>query len=43
MTRDQHIARIREQRRDDDDTRGRDRRRYVRRPKHRARAYDQEG
>jgi len=42
MTRDQHITRIREMRRTDDDERARDRRRYVRRPKHRIRRYDEE-
>lgn len=41
MTRDQHIARIREMRREDDNTRARDRRRYVRRPKHRNRQYQE--
>jgi hypothetical protein len=42
MTRDQYIARIREMRRDDDNDRARDRRRYVRRPKHRTRRLDEE-
>jgi hypothetical protein len=41
MTRDQHIRRIREQRRDDDNTRAWDRRRYVRKAKHRSRQYQE--